>query len=91
MIDKGKYASHGAYIKRIPQAALAQREKPKLGHSSITQLSSIHFQPLSREHLRSNTNFKESPSIPKPFLLSTSILIHRFRFQDNIDRKPVSQ
>jgi hypothetical protein len=35
MIDKGKYASHGAFIKRIPLAALAQRQKAKLGCISL--------------------------------------------------------
>ena len=33
MIDKGKYASHGAFIKKLPIAAAAQRHKPKLGSS----------------------------------------------------------
>jgi len=31
MIDKGKYASHGAFIKRLTTSSLAQWNKPKLG------------------------------------------------------------
>lgn len=31
MIDKGKYASHGSYIKRLSYNFLAKRDKPKLG------------------------------------------------------------
>jgi len=38
MIDKGKYASHGAYIKRLPQMAVGQHQKPKLGISVLSQL-----------------------------------------------------
>lgn len=31
MIDKGKYAAHGTFIKKLPAAAQAQRKKAKLG------------------------------------------------------------
>ena len=30
MIDKGKYASHGAFIKKISQQCLGRRDKSKL-------------------------------------------------------------
>ncbi len=31
MIDKGKYASHGAFIKRLSKSAMVHWAKPKLG------------------------------------------------------------
>jgi hypothetical protein len=31
MIDKGKYSSHGTFIKRLNKSAMVHWDKPKLG------------------------------------------------------------
>lgn len=59
MIDKGKYASHGAFIKRLPAVAVAQHHKPKLGKAIITQLSSILCLQMRLEYLPKTISFKE--------------------------------
>lgn len=48
MIDKGKYASHGAFIKRLSKSAMVHWAKPKLGKEEVMQLLFIQFQHQSR-------------------------------------------
>lgn len=59
MIDKGKYASHGAFIKRLNKSAMVHWNKPKLGKTSLIQLSYTLFPQPSHENLNKTTKWME--------------------------------
>jgi hypothetical protein len=56
MIDKGKYASHGAFIKRLSKSAMVHWTKPKLGKGKITQPLFIQFQHQRQDRLKLTMN-----------------------------------
>ena len=67
MMDKGKYASHGAFIKRLNKSAMVHWEKPKLGKNSNTQPSSTLSPLPSRERRKLTTRCRACSSNQKHF------------------------
>lgn len=75
MIDKGKYASHGAFIKKINEKCLGRRDKPKL--AVINPFPTT--QPRKRPSTQSNDDMK----------LHSKTFDAKFKFQEEIKTKPV--
>ena len=67
MIDKGKYASHGAFIKRLNKSAMVHWDKPKLGNNSNTQQSSTLSPPPNRVSRKLTTRCRAYSSNQKHF------------------------
>lgn len=76
MIDKGKYASHGVFIKKIQEKFLPRWSKPKL--------AVINPIPASKP--------REKPSDPSSqvFNINTSSFDIKHRFQSKIEIKPIA-
>ena len=75
MIDKGKYASHGAYIKKMNQNFLGKWSKPKM--------AVIHPQPSTKPRQRPSNEQEQTMKV------QSKTFDAKFKFQDPVAIKPL--